>query len=173
MVKPASVFSANCSLNLAPVSKTNFVCQAQKKNVRLSRKELGLLGCKHHVHFLVWIFVLVHLISDNGRSSHVEVYICLSAVDFCFDFLSVVKKINLFKEDSSILSNFLDCFGILHVLADILVVVSGIEFECLDEFLEVTPVPVWKTFGLNELFLDLHLRSEFLEISTLNVPTKL
>lgn len=146
MLKSASLFAAKCLFDFRPISVSILICQAKEDDVSFFREKFRFLCCESQIHVFVRVRVLVKLLFYNIWSSQVEVDVLLGLLDFLDNFFAVMKSINFFKENCSVGFDLCWSLGTLHMLADVCIIISGIQFQSLNELLIFSSIPVNKTF---------------------------
>ena len=173
MIKTIACLTTDPFADAAPVAVTNFVSKCKQERVRLLGEELALLGGVLDVHFIKrYTIILLDLLSDHTWSSHIETDMLLSLLNLLQDLGAVVKCVASFLEEyGSICLDLLGRLASLHVLTDIVVILCREELKSLNELLELTTIPVWESLRLDEVFFDLHFRSELQCFPALDVAT--
>ena len=128
MLESASLLPSQGSLDLNPVAIAILVSEAEKNNIRLFSEEFGLLCGVSQSHIFKWVAVRLYLLLDHIRSPHVKIHEGLSLLDLLDDLLMVLESVDLLKEDLGVPANLLWSLRGLHVLGDIRVVISGVQF---------------------------------------------
>lgn len=122
MVISASLLTLKSVLDLGPVTVTKLVGVAQEDDIGLFAEEFRLLGCISKDHFIVRVAILLNLVFDNIRGTHMERHIFLGFLDSLSDLIRVMEGVDLLKEDHGICLHLLSRLGTFHVFTDVRVI---------------------------------------------------
>ena len=128
MLESASLLPSQGSLDLNPVAVAILVSEAEENYIGLFSEEFGLLSGVSQSHLFKWVAVRLYLLLDHIRCPHVEIHEGLGLLDLLDDLLMVLESVDLLKEDLGVPADLLWRLRGLHVLGDIRVVISGVQF---------------------------------------------
>ena len=144
MVERCSHISFDSMLYSCPVAVTQFICETQQDYVSFPTEILTLLN-RINLHFLNSSFIRFALFFNQNRCLLDKTVMRITFAKQLFNSLSVTQQVCILIKNILILFHLGNSFS-CDVIRVLISAISWIQFNSLQELLEVATVPINKSF---------------------------